>query len=68
MLQNEITKADLFRATRGIKNRQFQSAADGIAEALACHDARIGSDIRQTERIYRPACIDGIDKAGIPQR
>ena len=68
MLQNEITKADLFRTTRGIKNCQFQSAADGVAEALAYYDARIGSDIRQTEFVNRTAGIKGIGKAGIPQR
>ena len=41
ILQDEIAKTDFFGTARGIKDREFQCAADGVAETFTNVDVRI---------------------------
>ena len=68
MLQNEIAKTDLLSAARGIKNRQFQCAADGVAETFTNFDAKICRHYGEPKGIDRAAGIGSTEKRGIAER
>ena len=65
MLQNEITKADLFRSARSIKDCKFQRAPNGIAETFSNGNTRISINVGKSECIDHAAGIgDGGKRRG----